>query len=273
MTSSRSDAASVARTAAGGPRALTAVLAVCVAFALGAIAAPTFRADLRTNGARAGELNVSEVVARNARGIVYVEVTSSPSNGSSSVGPGRDVTEPSGTGFVYGREGMIVTARHVVAGGGAIRIRLADGTVLPARYVAGDPDSDVAVLFVDAPSGALRPLTLGDSSRVKVGDGVVAVGSPFGMQSTVTSGIVSAVGRTFTSPDNSPITDGIQTDAAINHGNSGGPLLDLHGNVIGLVSQFMSASGGSNGVGLAVPSNTVGAVVARLLARRAIAAT
>ena len=104
---------------------------------------------------------------------------------------------------------------------------------------------------------------------MRVGDAVVAIGSPFGLASSVTAGIVSGVDRTIMAPDNSPVVGAIQTDAAINHGNSGGPLLDVHGDVIGVVAQFMSASGGNNGVGLAVPSNTVRTVVTRLLSRRA----
>jgi len=175
------------------------------------------------------------------------------------------VLEPQGSGFVYREDGLIVTNLHVVDGALAIHVRLAGGTVLPATYIAGDRDTDVAVIDVDPPAGALRRLQLADSSRVRVGDSVVAIGSPFGLQSTVTAGIVSAVERAFMSPDNSRV-DGIQTDAAINHGSSGGPLLDMRGDVIGVVSQFLSSSGGSNGVGLAIPSNTVSRVVARILA-------
>ena len=246
-----------------------AVLAlVLAAFALGAMASFAVREAGWGASENRAELSVSEVYAKNAASIVRVDVTPGPGRYPFSVGPGRDVLAPSGSGFVYG-PGVVVTNRHVVVGASAIRVRLADGRVLHARYIAGDPDSDIAVLEVAAPAGALRPLDLADSSRVRVGDGVVAIGSPFGLDGSVTTGIVSGVGRTMMSPDNSPVGGAIQTDAAINHGNSGGPLLDLHGDVIGVVSQFMSASGGNNGVGLAVPSNTVGRVVTRLLARRA----
>ncbi len=238
---------------------------VLAAFAFGAIT--TFALQGMGRAAAEEELSVSDVYARNAGGIVRVDVTPGPGRYAFSVGPGRDVLVPSGSGFVYSA-GVVVTNRHVVVGASAIHVRLADGRTLRARYIAGDPDSDIALLDVAAPAGSLRPLSLADSSRVRVGDAVVAIGSPFGLESSVTAGIVSGVDRTIMSPDNSPVAGAIQTDAAINHGSSGGPLLDLHGDVIGVVSQFMSASGGNNGVGLAVPSNTVGTVVRRLLSRQ-----
>jgi len=250
----------------GGTRHLwAAIAAVAVAFALGATVASVLRDEA---GGAHDALTVSEVYARNADGVVRIEVTPSPGAQSVPAGPGRDVLEPLGSGFVYREDGLIVTNLHVVDDALAIHVRLPDGRVLPATYVAGDPDTDIAVIDVDAPAGALRRLHLADSSGVRVGDSVVAIGSPFGLQSTVTAGIVSAVERTFTSPGNSRL-EGIQTDAAINHGSSGGPLLDMHGDVIGLVSQFLSSSGGSNGVGLAVPSSTVSRVVAGILAAAA----
>ena len=122
------------------------------------------------------------------------------------------------------------------------------------------------MLHVDAPASKLTPLTLADSTNLSVGDGVVAIGNPFGLDGTVTTGIVSALNREITSPDNTPIEGAIQTDAAINHGNSGGPLLDLAGNVIGVTSQIQSDSGGNDGVGFAVPSNTVRSIVSQLIA-------
>jgi putative serine protease PepD len=132
-----------------------------------------------------------------------------------------------------------------------------NGKSYEATVVGTDSSTDLAVLKVDAPASLLRPLALGDSSRVQVGDGVIAIGSPFGLDQTVTTGIVSALHREITAPNNFAIDDAIQTDAAINHGNSGGPLLDLSGKVIGVNSQIESESGGNDGVGFAVPSNTV----------------
>src|SRR5262245_9890840 len=237
-------------------------------FTLGATTAWAIGFDRRSSGASGIELSVSEVYAKSAGGVVLVEVTRKAGVGPYSAGPGRALLEPSGSGFVLDRDGRIVTNAHVVADAAAIGIRLADGTQLPAKLLASDPGSDVAVLDVNVPARALTPLPLAESSRVEIGQSVVAIGSPFGLQGSVTAGIVSAVGRTFNAPDSSPITGAIQTDAAINHGNSGGPLLDLGGNVIGLVAQFQSASGGSNGVAMAVPANTVAAVVTRLAAGR-----
>jgi putative serine protease PepD len=160
----------------------------------------------------------------------------------------------------------VVTNEHVVAGASSVEVTLPDGSSAKATVVGSDVSSDLAVLKVDAPASKLVPLQLGDSSAVAVGDGVVAIGDPFGLAGTVTSGIVSAVGREIQAPDGTPIEGAIQTDAAINHGNSGGPLFDLDGKVIGVTSQIQSDSGGNDGIGFAIPSNTVKSVVAQLLA-------
>jgi putative serine protease PepD len=141
-----------------------------------------------------------------------------------------------------------------------------NGKTSSARLVGSDPSTDTAVIRVDAPPSLLHPLTLADSNAVQVGDGVVAIGSPFGLEETVTSGIVSALHRQMTSPNNFTIDNSIQTDAAINHGNSGGPLLNMAGRVIGVTSQIESDSGGNDGVGFAVPSNTVRSIADRLIA-------
>jgi putative serine protease PepD len=171
-----------------------------------------------------------------------------------------------GTGFVYDTKGDIVTNQHVVSGATSVTVKFSDGSSYKATVVGTDPTTDLAVLHVDAPASKLAPLAHGDSSKVAVGDGVVAIGNPFGLDGTVTSGIVSAVNREIISPNNAPIEGAIQTDAAINHGNSGGPLLDLHGDVIGITSQIQSDSGGNDGVGFAVPSNTVSSIAAQLIA-------
>src|SRR5437764_691237 len=134
-----------------------------------------------------------------------------------------------------------------------------------AQVVGTDASTDLAVLQVDAPKSLLHPLTLGDSNSLQVGDGVVAIGSPFGLENSVTSGIVSGLDREITAPNNFAIDGAIQTDAAINHGNSGGPLLDTSGHVIGVTSQIKSDSGGNEGVGFAIPSNTVRSVVSQLI--------
>ncbi len=131
--------------------------------------------------------------------------------------------------------------------------------------VGTDPSTDLAVIEVDAPAGTLKPLQLGDSSALSVGDQVVAIGSPFGLQTTLTSGVVSALDRRITAPDGFSIGSAIQTDAAINHGNSGGPLLNMSSQVVGVNAQIESDSGGSDGVGFAIPSNTVKSVVSSIL--------
>ncbi len=172
-----------------------------------------------------------------------------------------------GTGFEIDSAGNIATNAHVVEGSQELHVTTQDGHTYTATLVGSDPTTDVAVIHIDASASSLHPLTFADSSSVQVGDDVVAIGDPFGLANTVTSGIVSALGRTITSPNGRPIDDAIQTDAAINHGNSGGPLLNASGQVIGITSQIESgtSSSGSVGVGFAVPSNTVKQVTSEIL--------
>ena len=170
-----------------------------------------------------------------------------------------------GSGFVYDSNGHVVTNAHVVEGSNSVSIKFWNGKTYPARVVGTDASTDLAILKVDAPVSQLFPLTLGDSSSLVVGDQVVAIGSPFGLEGTVTSGIVSALHREMTSPNNFAIDNSIQTDAAINHGNSGGPLLNAEGKVVGVTAQIESNSGGNEGVGFAVPSNTVRSIASQLI--------
>jgi putative serine protease PepD len=207
-------------------------------------------------------LSVNQIYRLAHRGVVEITVVV----GRSSPFPGGQQESAQGSGFVYDKQGHIVTNQHVVDGSTSIRVRFWNGAEYKARLVGSDRSTDVAVIQVAAPSSLLEPLKLGDSSAVQVGDGVVAIGSPFGLEETVTTGIVSALHRQPTSPNNYAINDSIQTDAAINHGNSGGPLLDLAGRVIGINSQIAGDSGGNEGVGFAVPSNTVRSVVSQLIA-------
>lgn len=163
-----------------------------------------------------------------------------------------------GTGFVLDNEGHIMTNNHVVEGATEIEVSFLDGTLASARIIGLDPDSDLAVLQVDLPTEdleALQPVTFGDSSALKIGQTVLAIGSPFGQRWTLTSGIVSAIGRSIQGLTNFSIGGVIQTDAAINPGNSGGPLLDLNGHVIGVNSQIISSTRSSAGIGFAVPGN------------------
>ena len=207
-------------------------------------------------------LSVNSIYKRTYRGVVDVKVnsqTSTPFGGTGS-------QSAEGSGFVYDTSGHVITNQHVVAGATSVRVTFWNGQSYTAHVVGTDPSTDLAVLKVDAPSSILYPLTLGDSSNVQVGDSVVAIGSPFGLAETVTAGIVSALHRQMTSPNNFTIDDSIQTDAAINHGNSGGPLLDNQAHVIGVNAQIESDSGGSDGVGFAIPSNTIKSIATQLMA-------
>ena len=208
--------------------------------------------------ATADGLSVGVVYQRSNRAVV--EITAA--TGSSQLG-GSGSSQ--GSGFVYDEQGHIVTNQHVVEGATSISVRFWDGSTRAARLVGTDPSTDLAVIRVSARAAFLEPVRLGDSSEVEIGDGVVAMGSPFGLEGTVTSGIVSALHRQMRAPNNFTITDSIQTDAAINHGNSGGPLLDDQARVIGVNAQIESESGGSDGVGFAIPSNTVRSIVSQLV--------
>jgi putative serine protease PepD len=211
-----------------------------------------------------GGLSVNEIYRRTSPGVV--EVTARSTSASQFPFGGSQQRVGQGSGFVYDTSGHVITNEHVVGGASSVTVKFQDGKSYSAKVVGKDSSTDVAVLKVNAPSSELHPLTLADSSTVSVGNGVVAIGSPFGLENSVTSGIVSALHRSIDSPNGFSIPDAIQTDAAINHGNSGGPLLDASGNVIGITSQIQSDSGGNEGVGFAVPSNTVRSVASQLLA-------
>jgi S1-C subfamily serine protease len=174
--------------------------------------------------------------------------------------------EGSGSGFVFDREGNIVTNYHVVERADELQVTFSDGTIVSAQLVGADPSNDLAVIRVDLSSSRLTPLPLGDSDDLKVGRYVVAIGNPFGLEQTLTTGVVSSLGRVIQSPDDRFIGEIIQTDAAINPGNSGGPLLDLAGRVIGVNSAILSPSRASAGIGFAIPANTVERVVPELVA-------
>lgn len=160
-----------------------------------------------------------------------------------------------GSGFVYDAEGRIVTNDHVIEGANSITVTFINGTIVPTTVVGADPYSDIAVIKVEAPAALLKPLKLGDSSALKVGEVVLAIGNPYGLADTLTTGIVSALGREMDSSSGYPIVDVIQTDAAINPGNSGGPLLNMNGEVVGINTAIASST--STGIGFAVPSNTI----------------
>jgi putative serine protease PepD len=188
------------------------------------------------------------------RGVVSVDVAAT-----SEAGPAG------GSGFVVDDAGHIVTNQHVVGGAEDVSVRFVDGTRRTAEVVGQDPSTDIAVIKVDAPPEVLEPLTLGDSDSVGVGEPVIAIGNPLNVGISVTAGIVSGVGRSIKAPNNYTINDAVQTDAAINPGNSGGPLLDARGTVIGVNAQIASESGGFEGVGFAIPINTVKGVVTQII--------
>ena len=206
-------------------------------------------------------LSIPQIYRSAYKGVVQIAVST---QGSSPFG-GSQAQQAQGSGWVYDSDGNIVTNAHVAAGAKKISVQFWNGKTYPATLVGSDPSSDIAVVHVSAPDSQLFPLTVGDSSKLEVGDGVVAIGSPFGLSETVTSGIVSALHRSIEGLTHFTIPDSIQTDAAINHGNSGGPLLDTEAHVVGMNSQIRSDSGGNEGVGFAIPVNAIQSVVSQLI--------
>jgi putative serine protease PepD len=198
-------------------------------------------------------LSVNAIYRRAYRGVVEITVRT-------------DSGTAEGSGFVYDSSGHIVTNDHVVDGAHSVSVKFWNGKTYDAQVVGSDSSTDLAVIKVDAPDSQLHPLSLGLSRELEVGDSVVAIGSPFGLEETVTSGIVSALHRSIDSLNQGfRIIDSIQTDAAINHGNSGGPLLSSGGQVIGVNAQIRSDSGGSDGIGFAIPSDTVRSIANQLI--------
>jgi len=210
-------------------------------------------------------LSVNQIYRKTNRGVVEITVTTSGGDNSPFGGGGGGTAQAQGSGWVYDSDGHIVTNDHVVDGAKSISVRFWNGKTYSASVVGTDQSTDLAVIKVDAPSSELHPLQVGDSSALQVGDGVVAIGSPFGLEGTVTSGIVSALHRAITAPNSFTINDSIQTDAAINHGNSGGPLLNVQGQVVGVNAQIKSDSNGNEGVGFSIPSNTVRSITSQLI--------
>jgi S1-C subfamily serine protease len=164
--------------------------------------------------------------------------------------------EGAGSGFVFDPRGYILTNFHVVAGAQSIEVVLGDKTRFPAKFVGADQRNDVALIKIDPKDKQLTALTLGDSSTLLVGQKVLAIGDPFGFQTTLTTGVVSALGRTVQTSETTFIDEAIQTDASINRGNSGGPLINTHGEVIGINSAIYTPSGTAAGIGFAIPINT-----------------
>jgi len=206
---------------------------------------------------------INQIYRAAAPGVVHITAISQATD----VFGGTQEQQAIGSGFVIDKAGDIVTNYHVVEGARNVQVSFSNNESMKARVVGTDPATDIAVLKVAAPSRALKPLTLGDSSSVRVGDQVIAIGNPLGYDRSVTSGIVSAVQRSITAPNQvSTIGHVIQTDAALNHGNSGGPLLNADGEVIGVNAQIAPSNANANiGIGFAIPINTVKQIASTLI--------
>jgi S1-C subfamily serine protease len=235
------------------------------------IITPTTNAPVAFAGGKA--LSINEIYRRWASGVVQITSTSvvkvqqDPFFGNPFASPTQE-QQSLGSGFVIDKAGHIVTNYHVIAGAKTVNVSFSNGDNVKARIVGSDPSTDVAVLQVSTHSSALTPLIWGNSDAAQVGDSVVAIGNPFGYTRSVTAGIISAINRPLTAPNDFPIQHAIQTDAALNHGNSGGPLLDARGEVIGVNSQISTGNTGQQGnlgIGFAVPSNAVRTVVSQII--------
>ncbi len=220
-------------------------------------------------GPTAGAQPVNRIYRRVGPGVVSIEAErgTTGTRGFPFPGPRRPDggATATGSGFVLDEDGYVLTNSHVVEGARAVKVGFAEEDEVEARIVGSDPSSDLALLKVDPDDADLTPLALGDSSKVRVGDLAVAIGNPFGLERTVTTGIISALHRSITAPNQFSIDQVLQTDAAINPGNSGGPLLDGQGRVIGINSQIATnGSRANSGVGFAVPINEAKRVVPQL---------
>jgi putative serine protease PepD len=213
---------------------------------------------------------LTQLYKDNAPGVVDITVSSTQTSDNGFFGPSQQESQAEGSGFVYDAKGDIITNAHVVDGATSIKVRFQNGKVVKATLVGKDESTDIAVIKVGSDAPTLHPLAVGTSSTVQVGQSVVAIGSPFGLPETMTAGIVSAVNRTITAPNQYSISGAIQTDAAINHGNSGGPLLDSAGKVIGVNAQIESNSNDNAGVGFAIPIDAVKNVAETVIAGKTV---
>ena len=251
---------------------MTLLATLAVGIGAGAVAYSTFSSDTKTviqqvpvdssePTASNSTLTAAQIYSNTHKSVVEITV------GSVQVDPfgGEQQQRGQGSGFVIDSDGHIVTNDHVVEGADTVSVRFWNGDTYDANVVGTDASTDLAVIKVDAPDSVLHPLTVGDSSDVQVGNTVFALGSPFGLEDSFTSGIVSALHRQIEARNGFTINDSIQTDAAINHGNSGGPLLNSSGEVIGVNAQIAGNTGANVGIGFAIPSNTVKSIAAQLI--------
>ncbi len=259
---------------------LSAGPALAAAQPAGAALSSTFSPAPKLSALTDWESQLENIYASVNPSVVLINVVESPTGGSSrtprsgspfSQGPQAPAQQALGSGFVWDTAGHIVTNNHVIDGATRITVTFADGTATAAKVVGADPDSDLAVLQVQAPASALHPVQVADSNQVKVGQFAIAIGNPFGEQNTMTTGIISAIGRSLPAGNGAlqgptyTIPDVIQTDAPINPGNSGGVLLNVQGQVIGVTSAIESGTGSSSGIGFAIPSAIVRRVVPALI--------
>jgi S1-C subfamily serine protease len=217
--------------------------------------------------ATAGALGAREIYRRDAPGVVFVRAQTLRTDPTPfDVFNSAEPTEATGSGFVIDEDGLILTNAHVVAAATSVQVTFSDSHTVSAKPVGKDLDTDLALLRVDPDGLDLEPLELGDSETVQVGDPTVAIGNPFGLERTLTTGVVSALQRRLSAPSGFTIENVIQTDAALNPGNSGGPLIDASGRVIGINSQIATGGdpGGAVGIGFAVPVNTAKRVIPQL---------
>jgi len=237
------------------------------------ITAPLSSAPVANTESSDSDTNtVNEIYRNDGPGVAFIESTEPAQESSAPLNPFGEEEESgggiaTGSGFLIDNEGHIITNNHVVEGASKVEVRLGSSdTEHEAEVVGTDPATDVALLKIDVPAEQQHPLELGNSAQVQVGDSVVAIGNPFGLDRTVTAGIVSALQRQIQAPNGFSISHVIQTDAAINPGNSGGPLIDAEGKVIGINSQIQTGGGseGNVGIGFAVPINTAREVVEQL---------
>jgi S1-C subfamily serine protease len=237
------------------------------------ITAPLSSAPVANTESSDASDTVNQIYRNDGPGVAFIESTEPAEESSPPLSPFGEGEESrgggiaTGSGFLIDNEGHIVTNNHVVEGATKVEVRLGSSdTEHEAEVVGADPATDVALLKIDVPADQQHPLTLGNSARVEVGDPVVAIGNPFGLDRTVTAGIVSALQRQIQAPNGFSISHVIQTDAAINPGNSGGPLIDAEGKVIGINSQIQTGGSGDGnvGIGFAVPINTAREVVEQI---------
>lgn len=216
---------------------------------------------LRTEGLGANEVNTIRIYRERHRAVVNVTAIHSEHT------PLRGTVHAAGTGsgFIIDQRGTVITNHHVVTGGERLVVTLYDGSHYPARLVGSDPEMDLAVLRIDAHGRQLTTIPIGDSTRLQVGQKVLALGNPFGLEGSLTTGVISALERPVQTPSGFIMRDLIQTDAAINPGNSGGPLLDSRGDLIGVNSMMVSPLPGGVGIGLAIPAHTTERIVEQIL--------